>query len=279
MRRGAEGIELRAPETMAGLLALLGEGWRPWAGGTDLMVLRESGRLERGRFAALWRIPELQGVSELDGWLRIGAAAAYSEIRASAVVRREFALLAEAARLTGGPAIQNAGTLGGNIGNASPAADSAPPLLVYDAELELRSAGGARRVDYARFHTGYKTTDLRPGELIAAIWLPRGRSGWLQEFRKVAARRAQAISKVSFAAAALVAEGRIAGIRIAYGAVAPTPLRCFAAEQALRGARLDALPEIPDETAPIDDLRSTARYRRVLARRLLLAFLEKLKGN
>jgi carbon-monoxide dehydrogenase medium subunit len=148
---------------------------------------------------------------------------------------------------------------------------------VYDAELELRSAAGSRRVEYARFHTGYKTMDLGPGELIAAIWLPRAREGWRQEFRKVAARRAQAISKVSFAAAARVEEGRIADIRIAYGAVAPVPLRCFAAERALRGAKLDALPEIPDETAPVDDLRSTARYRRIVARRLLLAFLEKLK--
>ena len=130
--------------------------------------------------------------------LSIGAMTTYTDVLMHPVIRDEFPLLCEAAAQTGGIATQNRGTIGGNVANASPAADTPPALLVYDAELELISVRGARRVPYDRFHTGYKTTELAADELIARVHLPRGRQGWTSSYRKVGTRRAQAIAKVCF---------------------------------------------------------------------------------
>ncbi len=186
-------------------------------------------------------------------------------------------MLVEAAAEVGSIANQNRATLGGNLANASPAADSAPALLAYDAELELASARGSRRVAYHRFHLGYKQMDMQPDELIVRIHLPLDRAGWAHYWRKVATRAAQAIAKVSLAAAALVEDGVIRDARIAYGAVAPYPLRCHQAEAALRGAALPAQPPPLDELSPIDDLRSTEHYRRTVAGNLMTEFLASLK--
>ncbi len=177
--------------------------------------------------------------------------------------------------------IRTGARLRGNIANASPAADSPPALLVYDAQLELTSVRGRRTVPYDRFHTGYKKMDLAPDELITAVQLPR-RRGWHQHYRKVGARRAQAISKVCFAAAAVVESGRITDIRLAFGSVAPTVVRAFGAESTLRGGVLDervfdrAGAALLAELTPIDDLRSTAAYRRQVAVNLLGGFLQSL---
>ena len=278
MKGFVPGYGLEAPESLQGALDRLADGWRPLAGGTDVMVALEQGRLECRRWVGLWRIGELKGISELgDGTLSIGALTTYTELRESRVIARRFALLAQSAAVTGGIANQNRGTLGGNIGNASPAGDSLPVLLVYDAELELVSPAGRRRVPYERFHLGYKQVELRPDELIARILLPPGKEQWRQGFRKVAARGAQAISKVTIACAARMEQGRVADFRLAYGAVAPTPLRCRATEAALLGLGAGSMPEsLPDETSPIDDLRSSAAYRRRVARNLLLRFLAEL---
>jgi CO/xanthine dehydrogenase FAD-binding subunit len=202
-------------------------------------------------------------------------------VRRSAVLRRDFPLLGQAAAETGGLAIQNRGTLGGNVANASPAADSPPAMLVYDAELELVSAGGTRRVAYAGFHHGYRTMDLLPGELIRAIHLPRrAGEGWRDTYRKVGTRKAQAISKLCLAAALRGgADGTVADVRLALGSVAPVPLRCARTEALLRGQRLGpelvaaAREELARDIAPIDDFRSTARYRRQVAQNLLADFL------
>ena len=148
-------------------------------------------------------------------------------------------MLARAAAETGGVATQNRGTLGGNIANASPAADSPPALLVYDAELELISVRGSRRVPYDRFHTGYKKMDLAADEIIRSITIPRGRRGWIESYRKVGTRKAQAISKICFAAAADLDGGVVRDVRLALGSVAPTVVRCAHAEAALRGRTLD----------------------------------------
>jgi CO/xanthine dehydrogenase FAD-binding subunit len=247
------------------------------------MVMLEAGVLDHRRFLSLWGIPELRGVQRFDEALSIGALTTYTDLLNDPVVQAEFPLLYEAASQTGGVATQNRGTIGGNIGNASPAADTPPALLVYDAEVELVSIRGTRRVPYQLFHTGYKRADLSADELIARIHLPRRRSGWTDTYRKVGTRKAQAIAKVCFAAGArMTAAGEVEDIRIAFGSVAPTVVRAMRTERALRGNRLDAtsidaaLADLTGDIRPIDDMRSTARYRGFVARQLLLAFLQSL---
>jgi CO/xanthine dehydrogenase FAD-binding subunit len=282
MRAFLDAYELRQAasldEALSALASAPGE-WRPFAGGTDLMVLFESGSLPRGRYLSVWGLTELRGIEARASEVSIGALATYSEIRGHEVLSQEFPLLGKAAAETGGLAIQNRGTLGGNIANASPAADSPPVLLVYDAELELVSVRGTRRVSYDTFHTGYKQMDLAPDELIARIRLPRGRAWSRQYFRKVGTRKAQAISKVCLAAAAVADGDRIHDVRIAFGSVAPVPLRCHQVEAALRGRRLDAhamadaVRALQAEVKPIDDIRSTASYRSRVAANLIKDFL------
>ena len=179
-------------------------------------------------------------------------------------------------------ATQNRGTLGGNVANASPAADSPPALLVYDAELELISARGARWRPLHGFYSGYKQMDLRPDELIRRFRLPRSSKDWRQHYRKVGTRRAQAISKVCFAGSARIEEGRIADVRLAFGSVAPTVLRAIQTEQLLKGEKISpgicraATEKLAQEIAPIDDMRSSANYRRHVAQNLLTEFMEML---
>ncbi len=275
-------FELRTPSNLGAALELAarepGE-WRAFAGGTDLMVLLEAGRLAHRRYLNIWNLAELRGISATDAEISVGALATYTDIRRDATLQREFPLLCRAAEETGGIATQNRGTLGGNIANASPAADSPPALLVYDAELELISAGGTRRVPYAGFHSGYKKMNLRPDELIARIVLPRGRASWKSYYRKVGTRRAQAISKVCMAAALKITNGGVSDIRIALGSVAPRVIRATKTEKELRGRQLDspaiaaARASLASEIAPIDDMRSSARYRSRVAQNLLEEFL------
>ena len=281
MRTYLPAYELVAPPTLAGALDLLASGeWRPFAGGTDLMVLAEAGKLPHRRWVSLWHLGELRGIEEDAAGVRVGALTTYAQIRASAPLARDYPLLGLAAAGTGGLAIQNRGTLGGNVANASPAADTPPALLVYDAELELVSAHGPRRLSYASFHRGYKQMDLLPGELIRAIHLPRRDGGaWRDGYHKVGTRRAQAISKVCFAGAIAMDGDVVRDVRLALGAVAATPLRCHATERRLRGERLTpelvtaAREELGREIAPIDDFRSNAWYRRRVAQGLLAEFL------
>ncbi|MGH9410592.1 MAG: FAD binding domain-containing protein [Vicinamibacterales bacterium] len=256
---------------------------RPFAGGTDLMVLLEAGRLPAGRYVSLWGCDELRGISETPAGVSIGALTTYTDIRRSPALVRDFPLLPIAASETGGVATQNRGTIGGNIANASPAADTPPVLLVYAAEIELQSLDGVRRVPYARFHTAYKETDIHPGEVIARVRLPRAvapaAERWRDYYRKVGTRRAQAISKICFAGSLLADEGVVRDVRIALGSVAPTVLRAVRTEDAIRGSRLDAATldraaeTLASELAPIDDLRSTAHYRMRVACNLLREFL------
>ncbi|PYS80829.1 MAG: carbon monoxide dehydrogenase [Acidobacteria bacterium] len=282
MRAYLPAYELVVTRTLEDALALLRDepgAWRPLAGGTDLMVLLEAGRLEHRKFFSVRQLAELRGIEESDGHVTIGALTTYTEVQRSRVLAREFPMLVRAAGETGGVAIQNRGTLGGNIANASPAADSPPALLAYGAEVELVSSRGSRWVAYADFHTGYKQTLMQPDELIARVRLPRPREGARHFYRKVGTRRAQAISKVCFAGLAELDGGVVREVRIALGSVAPVVLRCRRTEALLRGRRLDAesagaaLEEIAKEIAPIDDVRSTARYRARVARNLLAEFL------
>jgi OHCU decarboxylase len=200
-------------------------------------------------------------------------------------VGRELPLLAAAARWTGGIANQNRGTIGGNIVNASPAADSLPSLLVYEAELILVSVRGERRLPYVTFHTGYKRTLLAPDELIQAVCLPRRFSRHVSHARKVGARNAQAISKVCIAALGRIAGGVVEDVRIALGSIAPVPLRLRQTEQVITGRSIDpALLLLARKTSiaevrPIDDIRSTARYRTAVAGNLVIEFLNRLASE
>jgi CO/xanthine dehydrogenase FAD-binding subunit len=283
MRSNVPAYEMEAPRDLATALERMARepgAWKPFAGGTDLMVLLEAGKLPHRKFVSIWGLPELRGIEVSPAHVTLGALTTYTELRRHEIIAREFPLLCQAAAETGSIATQNRGTLGGNIANASPAADSPPALFVYDAELELVSASGARWVPYHGFWSGYKQMDLRSDELIRRIRLPREKSGWKQYYRKVGTRRAQAISKVCLAAAARVDAGRIVDVRIALGSVAPTVLRATETEKALRGEKLSpailhaAQDALAREIAPIDDMRSTSRYRRRVAQNLLAEFCE-----
>jgi CO/xanthine dehydrogenase FAD-binding subunit len=285
MRADPAEYSLISPGNLQAVLSLLaGEPaqWLPIAGGTDVMVLYAAGKLPNRNLINIWNIPELRQIEVFPDRIRIGAACTYTALRAHEIVSREFPLLATAASWTGGIANQNRGTLGGNIANASPAADSLPALLVYDAELTLISVRGERRLAYRNFHTGYKKTALAADELIRDISLPRRFAGYFSHARKVGARNAQAISKVCLAALGQIANGTIRDVRLALGSVAPIPLRLNETERALTGKKIDsslietARRGVVKEIQPIDDIRSTARYRAAVAGNLVAEFLEKL---
>lgn len=282
MRAYVPGYQLTTPASLDDTLALLGNEpgvWKPFAGGTDLMVLLEAGRLPHLNYVNIWPLRELRGIEITDKHVTLGALTTYTDVQANAVLRREFPMLCQAASETGGLAIQNRGTLGGNIVNASPAADSPPALLAYDAEIELISRAGSRWRPYDGFHTGYKQMDMRPEELLARIRLPRTTAPLKQYYRKVGTRKAQAISKVCFAAVGRWESARLADVRIVLGSVAPIVLRCKQTEDAIRGKELDhatvtlARETLMREIAPIDDVRSTAGYRLRVAANLLVDFL------
>ncbi len=288
MRSYLPAYELRAPADLSEALTLLEREpgvWKPLAGGTDIMVLLEFGKLPHQKFLSIWKLAELKGIEVTPTHVTLGALTTYTQVQAHPVLQQEFPLLCQAAAETGGIATQNRGTLAGNIANASPAADSPPALLVYDAELELLSARGSRWVLYHGFHTGYKEMILRPEELIRRIRLPRRKDVWRQCYRKVGTRKAQAISKVCFAGAARVEDNVVREVRIALGSVAPTVLRCVRTEAVLASQRLErasikaAQAALAEEISPIDDMRSTAAYRLRVAQNLLAEFLRGLKNQ
>ena len=277
---------MHSPANLEEVLDLLAEErcvWKPFAGGTDLMVLLEAGKLPHKNYINIWNLQELRGIEVNDTHVTLGSLITYTDVQANAVLGKEFPMLCQAARETGGLAIQNRGTLGGNIVNASPAADSPPALLAYDAELELTSAKGSRWLPYQGFHTGYKTMLIEPQELLTRIRLPRAAKGLQHYYRKVGTRKAQAISKVCFAATARLNGAEIADLRIALGSVAPIPIRCVKSEDALRNQRLDRTAiergklQLTKEIAPIDDIRSTQDYRLQVSLNLLEDFLLRLE--
>jgi len=253
MRSHVPSYELIAARDLAHALSMLSEGYRPIAGGTDVMVLFEAGKLHHQKWISIRHLAELRFIDVTPEYVTLGVLTTYTDVRSSELLAKEFPLLAQAAALTGGIATQNRGTIGGNIANASPAADTPPALLVYDAELELVSPRGSRCVSYTQFHKGYKVMDLAADEMIASIRLPRRFAEWTHFYRKVGTRRAQAISKVCFAGLR-----RGDQMRVALGSVAPIPIF-------LEGD-LSAI-------SPIDDVRSTARYRMQVAKNLMEEFM------
>jgi CO/xanthine dehydrogenase FAD-binding subunit len=247
----------------------------PTAGCTDLMVRGPEALHRMDRVLDLLGVPELRGIRDIDGGLEIGATTSFSDIRRSPTVRAAFPALATAASVVGGWQIQNRATLGGNMANASPAGDSLPVLLALDAIVVVAGAGGLREIPYSEFHTGYRKTALRAGEIVASVRLPYLAEGSVQAFRKVGTREAQAISKVVVAMTGRIENGRIAELRLAAGSVAAIPVRLRATEKAMLGmspgadAADRAGREAAREVEPIDDVRSTAEYRRFALERVV----------
>ena len=276
MRSFVPDYQMVTPRDVNEALALLPE-WQPFAGGTDLMVLFEAGKLTQTRFVNIWGLKELKGIGASLDYVTLGALTTYTEVQRNDILRREFPMLCRAAAETGGIAVQNRGTLGGNIANASPAADSPPALLAYDAEIELTSRHGSRWLPYHRFHTGYKQMEMRPDELLTRIRLPRNGGEGVHYYRKVGTRKAQAISKICFAAYANTQE-----VRIGIGSVAPTVIRGRHAEEVIQGRSVDrelitaARNAILADILPIDDIRSTFEYRTRVTANLVEDFLSQL---
>ena len=287
MRAFIPDYQLTTPASLTDVLTLLNQQpgvWKPFAGGTDLMVLLEAGKLPHRNYVNLWGLNELRGIETTETHVTLGALTTYTEVQADPTLRREFPMLCQTASETGGLAIQNRGTLGGNIVNASPAADSPPALLAYDAEIELVSTRGSRWLPYHGFHTGYKQMHIAGDELLARIRLPRNTASVTHYYRKVGTRKAQAISKVCFAATARTDRELIADVRIVVGSVAPVVVRCVETEDTLRGRKPDdetvrtACASLLREITPIDDIRSTAKYRLQVAQNLLVDFLTTLRS-
>ena len=280
-----EAVAAYSPETLADAYRLLAEhggGVRVIAGGTDLMVLMNARQLDARPFLDIWRVEELRGVGDEGEHLRVGALTTYTQLIRSPLVRRYAPALAAASRTVGAVQIQNRGTLGGNVVNASPAGDSLPVLAACDAELEIGSARGLRRVAFNAFYTGYRQTVLAADELLVAVRLPKLREGERDFFYKVGTRRAQAISKVVMAARAGVSGRVVASIGIGIGSVAPTVIRATQTEALLAGQALtpglvkQAQETIAGEVSPITDLRSTAHYRRTVTGNVLAKCLRQL---
>ena len=273
---------IETPRTLAEAFAALSGSsaddlLTPIAGGTDVMV-RITGEIGESpaRMLDLWRLDELRGISSDGGAISIGALTTYTEIRRSAPCREHLPALVEAAATIGAAQIQNRGTLGGNIANASPAGDTLPVLLALDAVFVVGGARGERTIPASEFWVAYRRTALAPDELILRIVIPVA-GGREARFRKVGTRRAQAISKVVLALA-WRDDGSSSGwrnVRVALGSVADRPIRAHAAEAALESRTpspeaADAAAEaLAAEITPIDDVRSTADYRRTVAARVL----------
>jgi xanthine dehydrogenase small subunit len=268
MRTAISALELVEPRSLKHALDVLRDHQPivPLAGCTDVYVLLNAGTSPGSRYLNLWNLDALRGITTHNELMSIGALTTFGDIIRSPIVRKRLPALVAAAREIGAVQIQNRGTLGGNVANGSPAGDSLPVLAAVDAIVVLRSAVGVRRVPFNEFYTGYRETVMRPDELVAAIEIPTvvGR----QWFRKVGTRAAQAISKIVMAAI------RASRPRIAFGSVAPTVVRVPRTEEVLAGGGSidEAAATLVTEITPIDDIRSTAEYRRRVACNLLQQF-------
>ena len=251
--------------------------WMVLAGGTDLLVNANHRPAPPG-IVDLWGLADLRGIRRADDALVIGAGATWREVLASVLVRTHAGILADAAREIGALQIQARATVGGNLATSSPVGDSLPVFLALDAEVELASTRGRRRVAYREFCTGYRSTAVAADELIAAVRIPLPDAQTRLFWRKVGTRRAQSISKVMAAAALRIEDGVITAARIGLGAVADRPIRATAVEQAVRGQRIGpaaseaARAALRAAITPIDDIRSTASYRREVAENLVARF-------
>ncbi len=253
-----------------------------FAGGTDLMVAWNMGLLNGRAIVDLSGLKDWKKIRATTAALRVGSLVTHAQLAAHPTVRARFPLLADACAEVGAAQIQNRGTVGGNIANASPAGDTFPPLAVYEAVVHLVGPDGPRSLPVLEVFAGVKKTVLRPGELIAGIELPfPATPPSAALWRKVGTRAAQAISKTMFAGLLWVKkDGTVADARLSFGSLAPTVRRLRAAERHLTGRRLDAAAAaqaadlLASDVSPIDDIRSTREYRLAVSRNILRRFLE-----
>jgi len=254
--------------------------WALLAGGTDLMVQMDLGTLKPQNFINIWGLPDLSGITVRKDEVEIKALTTFSDIINHPIIKKEFPMLIEAAHLTGSIAIQNRGTVGGNIMNASPAADTPPALLAYAAEIELASKNEVRRLFYKDFHINYKVMRINPDEILTKIILPRTSEKTMDFYQKVGTRAAHSISKACVAIRLKLDKKIIKDIKIGLGSVAPMPMRVYMTEELLRGNKLsmdlidEAILQIAREIHPIDDIRSNKAYRLRVAINLIKNFLK-----
>jgi CO/xanthine dehydrogenase FAD-binding subunit len=285
MRSNPIQYDLIAPSTLDAALQILADSpdhYTPIAGGTELMVALGAGRLQSRKLISLWNLEELRFIEKATDAIIIGAGSTFTDIRNHPAITKQLPLLTQAASWTGSIANQNRATIGGNIVNASPAADTPPALLVYDATVTLISAQGERTIPYRDFHLAYKQTALAPNELLHSITILCNYNDYKIYIRKVGTRNAQAISKVALAAIARTSNNIIDDIRIAAASLRETPTRLDATEQSLINKPLTpktiahARATLINESKPIDDIRSTTNYRAATAANLLEEFLRSL---
>ncbi len=274
-------ITVFRPETPGELFELVKSQPAPHyflAGGTDLLVQHKDGVIPPSTWFDLTAIPDFTGIRHEEGKIVLGATTTHDELMRSALIRRYAPVLVQGAEVIGGPQIRNRGTVGGNLANGSPAADTAPPLYSLEAEVALSNGQRTRWLPIADFFLHVRKTALEPGELITALRFP-AREGIQGGFMRLGQRRSQAISKVSVAVSAV---GRFDYLAIACGSVAPTVVRAPRAEAILREQGMAGLEEacrvICDEVKPISDVRSTADYRRAMTGVLLRRVMEELSG-
>ena len=273
-------------ETEAELLeALDRDGAHLLSGGTDLLVKMRSGLVRPKSLVDPARVAALRGIEGNGKSLWIGAATPFAEILASKEVAARAPLLADVVRVLGCVQIRNRGTLGGNLANASPAADSAVPLLLYEAAVELRGGSGARSVPIGDFFLAPGRTVLGHGEYIRGVSIPVSRGDWIPFFHKVGRRRALTIAIASVGGLTSVSNGKAVDVRLAAGSVAPVPLRLKSVERAVAGQALDdaviarARALAAKEVSPIDDVRATAHYRREVTADLVARALERARAT
>ena len=285
-----DGVVIHQPGTLEAALDLLaerGDAITPLAGATDLSVLIHAAGLRPVEILDLEDLPELKGIAEADGVVTIGATTTYAELIRSELVSRELPALAEAARLVGAPAVQNMGTLGGNLANASPGADAVPSLMALDATLRLASRRGVREVPVDAFYRGYRDCDRAPDELIVSVSVPPVHDRMRQAFYKAGTRQAQSIARVNLAARARLDKlNRLCDVRLAAGSVAPVTMLLRETMAWLEGRQLtpqdragicrEAAARAAAEVTPIDDVRAGADYRRTVAGNLVARFLRSL---
>ena len=275
-----------APKSLDEALGILQQGEVTiLAGGTDLMPQTKAGRIAfKPTLMNIGRVAGLSGIT-LDGdWLRIGATTTITAILNDPLVKQHAPVLAEACDHFASDQIRNAGTIGGNIGNASPAGDSLVPLIVLDAEVELASKPNGsvttRRMPLAEFFTAPGKTKRAANELLTAVCIPLPKAGHVARFYKFGTRPALDIATISIGIAGVMRDGALTDARVAFGAVAPTPVRAPNTEAALEGRRLDdatietAANAARDEVSPIDDVRATAWYRKELIHNMTKRMLD-----
>ena len=284
-------FELALPDTLEACQQALADGpdVKVVAGGTDLLPQLKNGVLKARRVVDLSRLPELKLVERLgDGGLRVGAGVSARTLELSHALRDGFVALAESAGVVGSLQIRNLATLGGNLANAAPSADMAPPLLALDAECVIQGPRGQRRVPAADFFQGVRRTVLSPDELLVEIVIPAPGPGSGGMYLRHTPRRELDIAVVGVASQLTVRDGRCVKARVALGAVAPVPLRATSAEARLEGeavtpALIDEAADLSEQVcSPISDQRGSADFRRhlvrVLTRRTLTTALERANG-